>query len=89
MLDILLGNGEFIFVCKVLRERAALDLFTPVQLPNIWVLPWEQERPGAVCVCEFYGETFPSDGAELCQIYLVLGFSKGGVGLVGISSHRE
>lgn len=32
------------------RERAALDLFTPVQLPNIWVLPWEQERPGALCV---------------------------------------
>lgn len=41
------------------------------------------------CVCVFYGQTFPSDGAELCQIYLVLGFSKGGVGLVGISSYRE
>lgn len=27
-------------------------------------------------MCEFYGEAFPSAGAELCQIHLVLGFSE-------------
>lgn len=38
-------------------------------------------------MCEFFGETFPSDEAELCQIYLVLGFrenpGKVGEGLLG------
>lgn len=31
-------------------------------------------------MCEFFGETFPSDEAELCQIYLVLSENPGKVG---------
>lgn len=76
VLDIFLGNGEFIFMCKVLRGKGSSWISLFQFSPPISGCCRGSRRGQELSVCEFFGETFPSDEAELCQIYLVLGFSE-------------
>lgn len=89
VLDILLGNGEFISVCRVLRERAVLDLFTPQYLGGAAV--GAGEARSSLCM-SFMERFFPVMGLSFAKFTSCSGSEEPrevGGGLVGISSNRE